>query len=91
MDGVLVLTDQLKAEAHAATVSQLGGRVPSSFYRLHMGKSHAAVREAFLREAAVQANLEEYTQIYHAKYRELLQTSLQVAPGAVALLEKFLR
>lgn len=86
MDGVLVLTDQLKAEAHANVVRQLGGNVPPSFYERHMGKSHALVRQAFLAEAGIHADLERYSRLYDEKYRALLQTKLKAAPGSHRLL-----
>lgn len=86
MDGVLVQTDRLKAEAHSATVSQLGGNVPPSFYQFHMGNSHAVVRASFLAEAGLECDPREYTQCYHDIYRHLLQTSLVLVPGAVTLL-----
>ena len=88
MDGVLVLTDQLKAEAHAETVKLLGGDVPASFYGRHMGKSHQAVRQAFLTQAGITADPDEYTRIYHETYQRLLSTRLEVAPGAVSLLQR---
>lgn len=88
MDGVLVLTDQLKAEAHSATVRKLGGDVPPGFYQLHMGNSHSRVRGAFIAEAGIECDLAEYTRLYHEIYSNLLDTCLQLAPGAAVLLER---
>jgi HAD superfamily hydrolase (TIGR01509 family) len=86
LDGVLVRTEALKAEAHAAAVRRLGGKVSPLLYRRYMGKSHEAVRSAFLAEAGIKADLRDYTRIYQEEYRELLRQRLTVAPGAAELL-----
>ena len=53
MDGVLVQTEALKARAHTAAVEHVGGRVPDGFYPTVMGRSHQAVRGAFLAAAGL--------------------------------------
>jgi HAD superfamily hydrolase (TIGR01509 family) len=69
-------------------VHKLGGNVPPSFYQFHMGNSHAVVRAAFMAEAGLNCDPNEYTRIYHETYRHLLETSLVVTPGAHALLQQ---
>lgn len=86
LDGVLVLTEHLKAEAHAAAIRHLGGDVSPSFYGHLMGQSHEAVRGAFLAAAHIRADPYEYTRFFRSKYRELLETRLEVVPGIVELL-----
>jgi HAD superfamily hydrolase (TIGR01509 family) len=88
MDGVLVRTDQLKADAHSATVRQFGGDVAPSFYELYMGNSHAVVRAAFMARAGLSCAPARYTELYQGIYRSLLDAGPPVTPGVPALLEK---
>jgi HAD superfamily hydrolase (TIGR01509 family) len=86
MDGVLVRTDQLKAEAHSTTIGELGGRVPASFYECHMGNPHNVVRAAFLAEAGLTCAPERYTEIYQQIYKRLLNQNSLTVPGVRELL-----
>jgi len=86
LDGVLVLTEPLKAAAHVATIKELGGDAPLSLYSELMGKSHDTVRRAFLTAAGLDVEPVTYTQTFGRIYRHLLQTQLELAPGALELL-----
>lgn len=86
LDGVLVLTEPLKAAAHVATVQGLGGDVPLSLYSELMGQSHNIVRRAFLTAAGLDVEPMTYTQTFRRIYHHLLQTQLERAPGAIELL-----
>jgi HAD superfamily hydrolase (TIGR01509 family) len=88
LDGVLVLTEPLKAAAHVATVKELGGDAPPSLYPELMGQSHDAVRRAFLAAAGLTAEPMTYTQTFGKIYHHLIQTQLELAPGAIELLKE---
>lgn len=89
LDGVLVHTERLKAQAHTVTVRRLGGpEIPLSFYAAVLGRSHEEVRRAYLEEGGVEADPEEYTRIYRETYRQLTHTDLEVAEGVSNLLRR---
>jgi HAD superfamily hydrolase (TIGR01509 family) len=86
MDGVLVLTESLKAEAHAAATQYFGGQVSPAFYATVMGQVVEVIRSAFLAAGEVTADPQQYIEIYEQTYQHLLQTKLEITPGAVELL-----
>ena len=88
LDGVVVRTEGFKAQAHADTVRLLGGVASADLYRLHMGKSHAAVRQAFVTAGGITADPAEYSEIYRGLYRGLLRQGVEVVEGAVALVHR---
>jgi phosphoglycolate phosphatase-like HAD superfamily hydrolase len=88
LDGVLVLSESLKAAAHVATIQEFGGDAPISLYSKLMGQSHEKVRSAFLATAGLDVELETYTQTFRKIYHQLLQSKLEIAPGAVELLQQ---
>ncbi len=88
MDGVIVLTESIKAEAHAATISELGGSVSVNLYRKMLGESHESIRTAFLEAAGVQVDPLVYTKIYRKIYHSLLDQKLKIRPGAKELVEE---
>lgn len=87
MDGVLVKTEPLKAQAHAATIQRFGGKVSRRIYREVMGQSHVRVSEAFLRAAGMDIDLREYDRVYDEIYGALLQTKLKPTPGVRKFIE----
>jgi HAD superfamily hydrolase (TIGR01509 family) len=87
LDGVLVQTEPLKAEAHAAAVARLGGSALPAVYEEVMGHSQAVVRAAFLAAGGIDAEAAAYDAAYDAAYQDLLATQLAVAPGVEALLQ----
>ncbi len=88
LDGVLVLTESLKASAHAATIKRFGGDVPISFYSGLMGQSHEVVRGAFIEASAINIDPDAYTQVFREIYRELLRSDLKTTPGAEELVRR---
>jgi HAD superfamily hydrolase (TIGR01509 family) len=86
MDGVLVRTDQLKAEAHSITASRLGGSVPAAFYERLMGNPHDVVRAAFMAQGKLSCDPDRYTQIYQLTYKRLLDEAPLTVPGVRELL-----
>ncbi len=88
LDGVLVLTEPLKAEAHAAAVNRFGGYVSPSFYKNLMGQHHEAVRSAFLAFAGVSIDPERYSEVFREVYQELLESKLETTPGALELVRE---
>ena len=88
LDGVLVITEALKAQAHEEAVQFFGGRVERSFYGLVMGGSHESVRAAFMEKAGLDVEPEDYSERYGRIYERLLDSDLAVSPGVSELLEE---
>ena len=86
MDGVLVLTEQLKGRAHSAVTRELGSEVPASLYESLMGQSHESVQCAFMKAGHVTADPACYTAKFRQIYDRMLKSELQVAPGVLVLL-----
>ena len=86
LDGVLVITEALKAQAHQEAVQFFGGRVERGFYGSVMGGSHESVRAAFIKEAALDVEPRDYSERYGQIYEGLLDTDLAVSPGVSELL-----
>ena len=87
LDGVLVITEALKAQAHEEAVQFFGGRVERGFYGVVMGCSHESVRAAFIREAGIDIEPRDYSERYGQIYDRLLGTDLAVSPGVNELLK----
>ena len=85
LDGVLVQTEPLKAQAHLAALRHFGGQASLETYSSLMGRSHAAVRDGLAEAAAVVVDPDIYTQIYRATLAGLMETRLKLTPGAQAL------
>ncbi|MFQ5890936.1 MAG: HAD family hydrolase [Gemmatimonadota bacterium] len=86
MDGVLVDTEGLKAEAHALTVARLGGKVPASLYEAVMGEPHAVVARAFADAGGVPLDLVAYGRAFAEAYESLVEDRLEITPGAIEVL-----
>lgn len=87
VDGVLVQTEPLRAQAHAAVVRLFGGSIAPSFYfAIHaVGKSHEQTRSAFIRASNIRVSEAAYT----AAFRKLFMKSLHAmlpTPGIASLL-----
>jgi HAD superfamily hydrolase (TIGR01509 family) len=87
LDGVIALTEPLKAEAHASTIRQLGGSVPAELYVKMIGQHHEAVRDAFIQASGIQVDPETYSRIYRSTYGLLLDTKLEIRPGTKELIQ----
>lgn len=88
MDGVLVETEALKAEAHASTIREIGGRYHPEFYLTVMGRPQGDVVRAFIRDAGLNVDEDQYQERFRRTYVDLIRTRVRVVPGAVALLER---
>jgi len=88
LDGVLVITEALKAKAHEEAVESLGGSVERRFYGSVMGGSHESVRAAFMQEGGLDVEPENYSKRYSQIYERLLDTDLAVSPGVSDLLDE---
>ena len=88
LDGVLVMTEALKAQAHEETVQSFGGSVERSFYGEVMGGSHESVRGAFLKKAGLEIEPADYSERYRETYERLLDSDLGVSPGVSNLLKE---
>jgi HAD superfamily hydrolase (TIGR01509 family) len=88
MDGVLVQTEPLKAQAHASTVAHFGGKVEPAFYATVMGQSMEAAEWAFCQTGQVEEAFSRYRPRYETIYHTLLQTQLAVTPGVIPLLQQ---
>lgn len=91
LDGVLVDSESLKAEAHAAAVASFGGQVDPLFYGTVMGGSHAYVRSVYFREAGIDPGPEEYSRRYREEYERLLDGGLRPFPGVLEMLDQLRR
>lgn len=87
MDGVLTLTEPLKAEAHVRAVRHFGGDLASEFYTEIMGSSDVEANTAMIRHTGIEVELDDYEARFQHEYRELLLTQLQLAPGAQSLVQ----
>jgi HAD superfamily hydrolase (TIGR01509 family) len=87
LDGVLVITEALKAQAHEEAVESLGGSVERRFYGSVMGGSHESVRAAFIRAGELDVEPKNYSTRYGQIYERLLDTDLAVSPGVSELLD----
>jgi len=89
LDGVLVTTEHLKAQAHVSTVERLGGKASIALYDQVMGQPHEEVRRAFLNAAGLQhADMDTYTRTFRQLYKELLENQLGTTPGVPDLLRQ---
>lgn len=88
LDGVIVLTENIKADAHVKTIEQLGGQASANLYIKVLGQSHEEVRTAFIEAAQIHADPNEYTRIFRKIYHDLLDEKLEVRPGAVELIRE---
>lgn len=85
LDGVLALTEPLKAKSHIKTVEHFGGKATFVDYLALMGKSHENVREGMIQRSGIEVNRAEYTQYFRQYYHELVNDELVIRPGAIAL------
>lgn len=86
LDGVLVLTESLKAKTHADTVKAFGGYAPPSLYEKVIGQHLEAVASAFIAAGKIDIDLKKYAELYQKLYQEQLKSGLKIAPGVMNLL-----
>jgi HAD superfamily hydrolase (TIGR01509 family) len=86
LDGVLVDSESLKAQAHAAAVASFGGRVDPLFYGTVMGGSHEYVRAVYFCETGIDPEPEEYSRRYRNEYDRLLDRGLRPFPSVLEML-----
>jgi beta-phosphoglucomutase len=89
LDGVLIDSEKLKAQAHAyATWSVTGIERDPRDYDTVMGRSQSYVTRYFLNDiTAANSTMNRYDHIFSHEYRRLLDTSLHEMPGASAILQ----
>jgi HAD superfamily hydrolase (TIGR01509 family) len=85
LDGVVALTEPLKAKAHLSTIDQLGGTAQLSDYVKVMGGSHEAVRKAMIRAGGARIDPQIYTSLFRQTYQQLMETELEIHPGFISL------
>ena len=88
LDGVVVMSEHVKAQAHSATIAAYGGEVPAPFYANIMGQSHQAVRAAFIAASGRAIDPEAYSELYQKVLHERMLTGVRVAHGVLALLAR---
>lgn len=88
LDGVLVQTEQLKAQAHANTVKHFGGDVSPKFYCATMGHSQAFVQKEFIDASQIHISDAYYSATFDNIYAELLQEHLQLVEGSICFLRE---
>ncbi len=85
LDGVVALTEPLKAKAHLSTIDQLGGSAQLSDYIQVMGGSHEAVREAMIQSGGAKIDPRIYTSLFRQTYQQLMEAELEIRPGITSL------
>jgi HAD superfamily hydrolase (TIGR01509 family) len=85
LDGVIALTEPLKAKAHIRTVETCGGKAALDDYLTLMGKSHEAVRAGMIERSGITVEFPVYSNTFRQIYHDLVESELVVRPGAVEL------
>ncbi|MFN8457627.1 MAG: HAD family phosphatase [Anaerolineae bacterium] len=88
MDGVLVQTEPLKAEAHAAATRYFGGEVAPAFYATKMGRAVEEIGRAFLAAGEVNGDMARYLPLSDQAYHRLVETQLAPTPGVTEFLQQ---
>ena len=86
LDGVVVMSEHLKAQSHSATVTAFGGDVPPEFYATIMGQSHDVVRRAFIGASGKSIDPNAYSDVYESDLHTRMRSDIRAAEGAPALL-----
>jgi HAD superfamily hydrolase (TIGR01509 family) len=87
MDGVLVQTEPLKAEAHAVATRCFGGEVAPAFYATIMGRPVEEIGHAFLVAGKAHGDMGHYLALYDQVYHRFVRTHLAPTPGVTELLQ----
>jgi len=85
MDGVLVATEELKAQAHFETVRRHGGALEPEYYGEVMGQSHEAAAIAFINASGADLEPAVYAEVFRSLYGDLLRDGVELLPGALSL------
>ena len=88
MDGVIALTEYIKAEAHVETIQQLGGKASANIYLEMIGQSHEKIRTAFIKASGVNVDPTTYSKIFRKIYNKLITEKLEIRPGARNLVKE---
>lgn len=88
-DGVLFPTEELRSQAHVATVKRFGGMVqPDLYARIKgVGKSHEEVRRMFIQASGIRVVHERYTAVFQEMLANLYR-NVQPTPGILKILER---
>lgn len=81
MDGTLVDSERLKAEAHVETCAHYGGSAVAQEYQKVIGESWEIVIEHFCKVCGIQPAMDDYTNVFQKIYTRLLDTDLHPSPG----------
>ena len=87
LDGTMVDSEILKAEALAETVRFLGGVVKPDDYASVMGAAWEVVRDHFSILGGIKKNAETFDEEFNRRYIGLIQNKLQPCAGATELLK----
>lgn len=87
MDGVIALTEYIKAEAHVGTIQQLGGKASANTYLEMIGQSHEKIRNAFIKASGIKVDPTTYSKIFRKIYNKLITERLEIRPGAKNLVK----
>jgi len=88
LDGVIALTEPLKAKAHTATVTHFGGKATFEDYLELMGSSHETVRSGMMAVANIQVEPQNYSEEFQKIYHRMVEDELVIRPGAVELVKE---
>ena len=87
LDGTLADNEHIKAVAFSRAVEKFGGKSSPTIYEKVMGMSGPVIRNRFIAESKIQADSDEYFEVYKSIYEDLLKTELVIRPGIVNFLK----
>ncbi len=85
LDGVVALTEQLKARSHLEALRRLGGQAELADYLPLMGGAHESVRAGMIAVSGENIDPQEYTRQFREIYQELVDHELVIRPGITKL------
>lgn len=88
MDGILVDTEKLKAEAHSSCTKSFGVHVNQDLYSTLMGQSFSEVASAFIKETGLKVNAEDYKERFNSIYQKKIACISNLNNGVINILNQ---
>lgn len=88
MDGVLVDTEELKAETHSACIASFSAQVSKDLYSMLMGQSFNEVASAFIKETGLKIDAKEYKKRFNSIYRKKIDQISKPNDGCINTLKQ---
>jgi HAD superfamily hydrolase (TIGR01509 family) len=87
LDGTLVNSEPLKAEALSLTMQQFGAIVPKEIYKKVMGQSWEVVLNEFFQHGNKEIPENDFNPFFRTHYRQLIQSKIQTDLELCALMK----